>query len=93
MSYYSSGSGLIELEIPFELAEIGYHQGQCDDDVNYLSGTKPIWNQLKQIDPQVLRDELDEYGAWDDDELSDHSQNLQRLLWLACGDIIDNVEE
>jgi len=23
------------------------------------------------------------YGAWDDDELSDHDSNLDRLVWLA----------
>jgi large repetitive protein len=36
-------------------------------------------------------DLLDEYGAWDDKELRDHAQNLQRILWLACGDIVDNI--
>ena len=26
------------------------------------------------------------YGAWDDSELSDHAENLRRLVWLAgCG--------
>lgn len=26
------------------------------------------------------------YGAWDDDELADHDENLTRLVWLTgCG--------
>jgi len=35
---------------------------------------------------QDLRDELKEYGAWNDEELSEHSDNLKRALWLACLD-------
>ena len=30
-----------------------------------------------------------EYGAWDDEERTDHDQNLQRILWLAAGDITE----
>ena len=45
--------------------------------------------RLAKIDPAILRDELREYGAWDENELADHDQNLQRLLWLAAGDIVD----
>jgi hypothetical protein len=39
------------------------------------------------MDPATLAAELREYGAWDDDELSEHDANLERILWLACGDI------
>jgi hypothetical protein len=54
-----------------------------------LSNRK-IRAQLERIDPKVLRDELREYGAWDDQELADHGQNLQRILWIAAGDIVEN---
>lgn len=54
-----------------------------------LSRVPYIEEQLATIDPALLRDELREYGAWDDEQLADHEQNLQRLLWLACGDIVD----
>jgi hypothetical protein len=37
-----------------------------------------------------LRRTLKEYGAWDATELADHDQNLQRILWLAAGDISDS---
>jgi hypothetical protein len=36
-----------------------------------------------------LSAELKEYGAWDAEELADHEQNLQRILWLASGDITE----
>jgi hypothetical protein len=37
----------------------------------------------------VLSAELKEYGAWGAEELADHDQNLQRVLWLAAGDITE----
>lgn len=54
-----------------------------------LSEVSAIRRQLAKIDPTTLRAELAAYGAWSDQELQDHPQNLQRLLWLACGDIHD----
>jgi hypothetical protein len=45
--------------------------------------------QLAALDPEKVRDELREYGAWDDDELADHAANLLRVLWLAAGQIRD----
>jgi hypothetical protein len=90
LEWFSTGSGRIELQISLSDAQSASHQGQCDDDVLALSKVPYIAEQLAKIDPALLRDELREYGAWDGDELSDHAQNLQRLLWLACGDIVDS---
>jgi len=41
------------------------------------------------LDPLKVREVLRDCGAWDDDELSDHDANLDRLLWIACGDIVE----
>lgn len=91
--WYSSSSGRIELQITKKQAATGYHSGACDLDVEELSRHPAIARQLRKIDPQTLIEELREYGAWDDEELSDHEQNLQRILWLACGDIFDMINE
>ena len=56
-----------------------------------LSKRPEIAKQLDEIDPEKLRKELEEYGAWDDVELADHAQNLQRFLWCAAGDIKDEA--
>jgi hypothetical protein len=93
LEQYSSGSGRIFLEMSLEDAESVSHSGQCDDDVKALSERQDIADQLNAIDPADLRAELAEYGAWDADELSDHDQNLQRLLWLAGGSIVDEAFE
>jgi hypothetical protein len=87
--WWSTGSGLIEIEMTMEQAESVSHPGPCDSDVKFLSNLPEISQQLAKIDPALLRKELKEYGAWDEKELSDHDQNLQRLLWIAGGDIRD----
>jgi hypothetical protein len=90
LEWFSTSSGRIELEIDLDDAHSGSHQGQCDDDVQALSSVPYIAAQLDAIDPALLADELREYGAWDDEQLADHDQNIQRILWLACGDIVEN---
>lgn len=87
--WWCSSSGRIEIQMTKAQAASASHQGQCDDDVMALSRNLKIARQLAKIDPETLRRELYEYGAWDDDELSDHDQNLQRILWIAAGDIVD----
>jgi hypothetical protein len=89
--YYTSGSGSIELQMTLAQAQSASHSGSCDVDVRELSKVPKIVRQLDKIKPETLRDELKEYGAWDENELADHAQNLQRLLWLAAGDIVDNA--
>ena len=87
--WFSSSSGGIDLEMTSDQAHSASHQGQCDSDVLALSKVPKIARQLAKIDPELLRSELREWGAWDANELSDHDQNLQRILWLAAGDIVD----
>jgi hypothetical protein len=88
-AYWSSGSGLIELNLSIDIANKGYHSGACDFDIAELRGVAHIASQLNAIKPDLLVAELKEYGAWDSVELSDHNANLDRLLWLACGDLVD----
>lgn len=93
MNYFSTSSGRIELALPLDLAHVGYHSGACDSDIDYLKTIPEIEQQLSKLSPALLRDELKEYGAWDEIELADHGANLGRILWLACGDVVDQAEE
>jgi hypothetical protein len=88
--YWVCSSGRIELDLSLDDAHTGYHQGACDQDIDYLSTIPRIKDQLSKLDPEIVKDELRGYGAWDDNELSDHDQNLKRLLWLACGDLVED---
>ena len=87
--WWTTGSGRIELQLTKAQARGASHSGQCDVDVRELSQHPSIERQLCRLDPDLVRAELREYGAWEDRELQDHAQNLQRLLWLAAGDIAD----
>jgi hypothetical protein len=88
--WFTSSHGTIEIEMTMAQAQSASHQGQCDDDVQALSNNRKIRRQLERIDTVALRKELAEYGAWDDQELADHEQNIQRILWIAAGDIVEN---
>jgi hypothetical protein len=91
--WYSSSSGAIEIQMSLEEARSGSHQGQCDDDVATLAKLPHIAAQLAEIEPKTLRHELQDYGAWDETALADHDENLQRILWIACGDIVENENQ
>ncbi len=65
------------------------HPGPCDADVAYLRTRPYIARQLRKLDPWKLAEELEEYGAWDTDQLADYDANLDRILWIACGNIAE----
>lgn len=65
----------------------GSHSGDCDDDIRHLLTIPAIKRQFTKIDPDHIRAELKEYGAWDEEELSHIEENQRRILWIACGNI------
>lgn len=85
--YWTESLGRIELQITKKQAQSCSHAGQCDNDVEALMQNPSIARQLKKLDPGIVAASLKEYGAWNDLELSDHNENLTRLLWVACCDI------
>jgi hypothetical protein len=90
--HWTSGCGRIELTIKDEDCRSCSHQGQCYDDVKALRRVPYVKVQLENIDPEILRNHLMEYGAWDDAEIADHDDNLNRLLWIACCDSVEKVD-
>jgi len=84
---YESSIYLIALKMTKKQAASVSHSGDCDLDVKALSNVPEIKRQLKKIDKVTLRKELQEYGAWSDEELDDHEQNLIRFLWIAGCDL------
>lgn len=65
------------------------HLGSCDNEVNEVMQKPYIKKQLAKLNPEQLVKELREYGAWDEKELSNHSDNLQRWVWISAGDITE----
>lgn len=89
--WWTSSCGGIELQITKAQAATCSHAGDCSLDVKALSQVPKIRRQLAKLWPCAVRNELREYGAWSSEELSDHDANLQRLLWLACCYIDEEV--
>lgn len=70
------------------------HSGQCDSDVAHhaplVAAQVEADNFPNKPTPAKVRAELEEYGAWDDDELADDDANWQRIVWLAAGSIAED---
>ena len=82
-----------EIEMTRAQAHAASHQGQCDDDVAELLRHPKIARQLRKIGPDKIREELAEYGAWDDDELADDEANKARIVWIAAGNIVEESQQ
>ena len=82
-TWWSSGSGLIELLIPNEAITDCSHSGSCDVDVDYWVDMIG-WRGIKR---EIMEKELKEYGAWDDLSTVDIRTLKERLTWLACCDL------
>lgn len=63
------------------------HPGDCAEDVKALLKAPRIKAQFKRLNPDDIKAELSEYGAWDSAELSDAGMNQVRILWIAAGNI------
>ena len=86
--WWSSSSGLIDLQIPEQAIRECYHQGQCDKDVEHWA---PLIC-LGKTDRKLIERELQEYGAWDDLETVALKTLYERLTWIACGDLHDTPD-
>ena len=87
--WWTSSSGRIEIELSREVIEDCHHQGACDADVEF-------WQKELNLDlnREHMIAELGEYGAWSDDELDALTdiELEQKILWIASGDIQDDME-
>ena len=81
-----------EIDLTEEEARRTSHQGDCMSDVLELLETPHVQAQIEKIDPTLIREELDGYGAWDDSELLDPEANRERIIWIAAGIILDDIQ-
>ena len=81
-----------EIELPLAVAMSCAHPGQCDADVEAALRLSTVSDELDRITPDDIRAELNEFGAWDDEELSDDAANRERILWIAAGNICEELD-
>ena len=91
LEYYLDNMDTLEMSI--DEARSASHQGPCDEDVRALSEVEHIARQLDAIGADEIREEIGEIGAWDEEDLKDDDENRQRLLWIACGHIVEEYDE
>lgn len=82
-----------EIQMTKKQALQGSHLGRCDDDIQQLLELPTIKRQFSRIDHAKIQAELKEYGAWDEQELSNIQENQARILWIACGNIREEIRK
>lgn len=82
-----------DLRITLIDAESCQHSGDCEFEVKALMNKPYIKKQLASLNPSQLKKELYDYGAWDNDELNNHAENLLRWLWISACDIAERKNE
>ena len=74
-------------ELRDALLDCGIGGQDASESVAFVRATFTVTGE-----PADCRDMLRGYGAWDDNELSDHDTNLDRLVWLAGCDLREQGE-
>lgn len=71
-----------EVELPADCVADCSQPGPVDENVEYWAGQTPC-----HISADSIKAELKEYGAWNEDELSDNKANWRRIIWIASCNI------
>ena len=86
---YTTNRGWVDIEMTLEQAQSVAGSGEQFENVKVLSQVPEIKSQLDKIDKDKLKKELSDFGAWTDEQLDNHDENLIRILWIAGGEIAD----
>ena len=85
-----------ELRIPGQAVLDIAQPGPADSAVDYWAGriNRYAWGEdhAWAPTPARVREELREYGAWDDDDLLDDDENWHRIVWMAACNIAEDEE-
>jgi hypothetical protein len=81
-----------EIEMTMAQAKSSSGPGDATEAVESLLTDRKIGRQLDKIGPDKIRDELREYGAWDDGELADEAENMARIVWIAASNIKEEAK-
>ena len=81
----------LEIEMTLDQAESCSHPGDCEPDVRMLMEHPLIKRQRKKIDPDLIRQELREWGSWSEEELAYDDSNWMRILWIGANNITEEA--
>lgn len=92
MKEWVSSSGSIILNIPDDVVLACTQSGDNEEAVKRGVAHKDMQGQLYALDPVDVVECLKEYFADGEPlEFMDIHTNLERLLWVACWDIVETI--
>lgn len=88
-SVYFASFNRFELRLPGQCVIDCSHSGPCDDDVSHWA---PKVRELNPDapEPDKIRDELQEFGAWEPCELESDDDNWSRIIWIAACNVSED---
>ena len=81
----------LEIEMTLNQAESCSHPGDCEHDVRMLMEHPLIKRQRRKIAPELIRQELREWGSWSEEELAYDDSNWMRILWIGANNITEEA--
>lgn len=84
LTWYAGGNNAISLDIKREDMESVPKSGPADEYIADLLTLPYIKKQTDAWDKEALAEELEGYSDWD---VTNHQDNVERMLWLAVGDL------
>ena len=81
--YYNNFQLTLPVEAVYEMSAAG----DQTETVEFWSKRIP-----NNINPELIRKELKEYGAWNESELQDDERNWERILWITACNIKESDE-
>lgn len=91
--WYTSSDGTIEFQMTLAQAESVSQPGKdAEEDVRALMRDPDMKEVVDYLSDNMdnVKEELKEYGAWDDEELEDEDMNIVRMIWLAGTQITED---
>lgn len=80
-----TGSGCFELLLTQEQVDSVPRSGPADAYITALMKEESIARQIRDWNKAGLVRALLEYGAWERNDLRDHTSNCERMLWILVG--------
>jgi len=88
---YNASFNRFTLEMTAEDAHAASAPGPAEATVAEFLTEEFYARQLDAIPADKIRNELNEYGAWSEEELQDDTANRARILWIAAGEINEEI--
>lgn len=88
---YFADFNYFDFQVKGSIVALCSQSGNMEDNIRQSLEDEELKEELSKLDPDKIRIELKECGTWDEEELKDNEANISRLLWVACGNISENV--